>query len=226
MGRNPRESSTPRHGFLRPSGRWERQLLRSGVEPVVGVDEAGRGCLAGPVVAAAVVLSPKVRIRGLRDSKLLAPHRREILMQRILERADDVAWGWAGPRQIDRVNILQASFLSMRRALRRLRKAPGAILVDGNMTIPGVDCRQRALVDGDARCRSIAAASIVAKVIRDRLMIRCHEIYPQYGFDSNKGYPTLEHIEALSRHGITPLHRYSFAPVALTRQGDLLAEVL
>ena len=187
------------------------------------MDEAGRGCLAGPVVAAAVALVPGVRLPGLRDSKLLSPRVREELHDLILRRAEDVAWAWAGPREIDRLNILNASFLAMRRAIRRLRRPPGAILVDGHMTIPQLDILQEAVVDGDALCRSIAAASVVAKVVRDRLMDRCHGIYPDYGFDHNRGYGTAEHLEALARHGAVPLHRFSFEPVAMTRQGWLLA---
>lgn len=204
-----------------PGGRWEISLRKSGFDPIAGVDEAGRGCLAGPVVAAAVVLPPGVRLRGLRDSKLLFFEEREALYDVILSRAEDVAWAWAGPRAIDRINILQASFLAMRRALARLRRPPAAVLVDGHMTIPQLGCTQQTLVDGDARCRSIAAASVVAKVVRDRLMARCHEVFPSYAFDMNKGYGTPQHLEALTLHGPTPLHRFSFEPVAMTRQKEL-----
>ncbi|MBD3335455.1 MAG: ribonuclease HII [Candidatus Eisenbacteria bacterium] len=207
-----------------PDNRWERRCHRQGLQPVAGVDEAGRGSLAGPVVAAAVVLAPRMRLPGLADSKLLPPGRREELYALILKRAEDVTWGWAGPREIDRINILQASFLAMRRALGRMRRPPCVVLVDGPHGIPEIECEQRPLVDGDARCRSIAAAGIVAKVIRDRLMERCHRIYPHFDFHHNRGYGTPEHLAALARHGACPLHRRSYAPVAMLRQTDFLAQ--
>jgi ribonuclease HII len=166
------------------------------------------------VVAAAVVLAPGARLPGLADSKLLSPAQREALLERILEVAEGVAWAWVGPRTIDRVNILQASLMAMRRAVARLPRLPAVVLVDGTRAIPDLPCPQETVVDGDATCRSIAAASIVAKVVRDRIMTRCDALYPAYGFASNKGYGTREHRLALRRLGPTPLHRLSYRPVA------------
>lgn len=182
---------------------------------VAGVDEVGRGPLAGPVTAAAVVLNPVRRINGLRDSKQLTAARRELLARRICERA--LAWSvaWSDPSEIDTINIFQATLLAMRRALQGLRIDPGRVEIDGRHAVlpPGMSCEVEAIVGGDARCRAISAASIVAKVHRDRMMKALHEIYPEYGFAAHKGYATQAHLNALALHGPTPLHRYSFAPV-------------
>lgn len=182
---------------------------------VAGVDEVGRGPLAGPVTAAAIVLDPRRRINGLRDSKLLAPARREVLSARICARA--LAWSvaWADPAEIDTINIFEATLLAMRRALQGLRIDPGRVEIDGRHAVlpPGLHCEVEAIVGGDARCRAISAASIVAKVHRDRFMRGLDEVYPQYGFAAHKGYATRAHLRALARHGPTPLHRHSFAPV-------------
>jgi ribonuclease HII len=177
---------------------------------VAGLDEAGRGPLAGPVVAAAVILDPARPVDGLRDSKLLtARHRRE-LARLVRERAAAWAVCRAGVTRIDAENILEATWYAMRRALSRLSLAPAAILVDGRLRVPGVSCPQRAIVKGDRRCASIAAASILAKVARDAFMIRADRRYPGYGFRVHKGYATAAHLEALGRLGPSPLHRKSF----------------
>jgi len=180
---------------------------------VAGVDEAGRGPLAGPVVAAAVVLAPGGRWEGLDDSKQVAPDTREKIFARVLIEARAFSWSVIGPRAIDRSNILRASLEAMRRAVCRLRVIPDLVLVDGDYPVPGLSCSQRAVVDGDARLISIAAASVVAKVVRDRIMGRLDRVWPHYGFARHKGYATPEHLAALACHGPCPLHRYSFAPV-------------
>jgi ribonuclease HII len=180
---------------------------------VAGVDEAGRGPLAGPVVAAAVVLSTRGNWDGLDDSKKLAPETREEMFARVLQQARAFSWAVVGPRAIDRVNILRASLEAMRRAVCGLRVAPDLVLVDGHLPVPGLGFRQHAIVDGDARMLSIAAASVVAKVVRDRIMGRLDRVWPNYGFARHKGYATPEHLAAIASHGPCPLHRYSFAPV-------------
>jgi len=182
---------------------------------VAGVDEAGRGPLAGPVVAAAVVLDPAVKWKGFNDSKQLAPDVREALYARVLLEARAFSWSVVGPRAIDHMNIRRASLEAMRRAVSRLRVQPTMLLVDGLDRVPGHGCDQQAVVDGDARCLSIAAASVVAKVVRDRIMERLDRVWPAYGFAKHKGYGTPEHMEALDRVGPCPLHRYSFSPVAV-----------
>ena len=192
--------------------RAEARLAGPGTT-VAGVDEAGRGPLAGPVVAAAVVLASREHWDGLDDSKQLARETREILYARVLVEARAFAWAVVGPRAIDRVNILRASLEAMRRAVRRLSVAPDLVLVDGDYPVPELACPQHALVDGDARMLSIAAASVLAKVVRDRIMERLDRVWPQYGFARHKGYGTPEHLAALASHGPCPLHRYSFAPV-------------
>lgn len=185
---------------------WE-----AGAVHVAGVDEVGRGSLFGPVVAAAVILDPAYRVRGLRDSKLLLPERREILAQRIREHA--IAWAIAAvdSARIDQINIYQASRVAMREAVLQL--APGAdhLLIDAVK----IDCElpQKAIIHGDALSASIAAASILAKVERDRMMCEWDPIFPIYGLASNKGYSTPRHLAALREHGPSPLHRQSFAPV-------------
>ena len=180
---------------------------------VAGVDEAGRGPLAGPVVAAAVVLDIRGEWGGLDDSKKLAPETREELFARVMQEARAFSWAVVGPRTIDRVNILRASLEAMRRAVCRLRVSPDMVLVDGHLPVPGIGCQQHAVVDGDASMLSIAAASVVAKVVRDRIMGRLDRVWPHYGFARHKGYATPEHLAAIASHGPCPLHRYSFAPV-------------
>lgn len=179
---------------------------------IVGVDEAGRGPLAGDVVAAAVVLGDPVPLDGLADSKTLSAGRREALAAQLYARAPAVALGRASSREIDTLNILQASLLAMRRAVAALGLRPDLVLVDGNR-LPLWDYPAEAVVRGDASVAEIAAASIVAKVARDAHMRALHQCWPVYGFDRHKGYPTRAHLEALERHGPCPQHRRSFAPV-------------
>lgn len=179
---------------------------------VAGIDEAGRGPLAGPVVAAAVVLDPRRMIRGLADSKQLRAGERETLARLIRERALCWALGRAEVEEIDRLNILQASLLAMRRAVEALPVVPQLALVDGNRS-PDLDCAVRTIVRGDAFVPAISAASILAKVARDAEMCELDVHYPGYGFARNKGYPTREHLAALQRLGASPVHRRSFGPV-------------
>ena len=181
-------------------------------ELIAGVDEAGRGPLAGPVVAAAVILDPRDPIDGLRDSKQLTPRARERLAQLIRERAYGWSMGRADAGDIDRINILQATLLAMARAVAGLATIPHHVLIDG-LHCPRLSCSVEAVVGGDRRVPSISAASILAKVVRDAEMVELDRHYPQYGFMRHKGYPTREHREALRRHGPCPYHRRSFAPV-------------
>lgn len=187
---------------------------------VCGVDEAGRGPIAGPVYAAAVILDPARRVNGLADSKVLTPERREVLAARIKERAIAWAVAYASVEEIDRINILRASLLAMRRAVEALAIRPHEVLVDGNMC-PDMPCPARAIVDGDATHKPISAASILAKTARDAEMCALHDRYPQYGFDQHKGYATAEHLEAVGRHGPCEVHRRSFQAVGVFSQGTL-----
>lgn len=197
----------------RPTFEREAALWNAGRTIIAGIDEVGRGPLAGPVVAAAVVFpAGQKAIRGLRDSKVLPPEKRERLAAVIRARAIAVGVGAASVHEIDRLNIRRATILAMRRALARLCLAPHEILVDG-LAVPELGCAHVAIVDGDACCQSIAAASVVAKTVRDRLMRRLAARYPAYAWDDNKGYGTPEHLEAIERLGPCALHRYSFRPV-------------
>ena len=200
-------------GKIRCEATLERELRARGFHAVAGVDEVGRGALFGPVMAAAVILSPDRPVRGLNDSKLLEPERREVLAERIRERA--VAWSIAAvdAATIDSINIYQATRSAMRMAVSRLNPAPDFLLVDA---VPlDLELPQRALIKGDARCHAIAAASIIAKVYRDACMRVWHEVFPQYGLAAHKGYYTPEHCKALEQYGVTPLHRLSFEPVSV-----------
>ncbi len=179
---------------------------------IAGVDEVGRGPLAGPVIAAAVILNPDKPITGLADSKALSPRRRESLAQQIRESALAWALGRAEPAEIDELNILQASLLAMSRAVDALLVTPSEVLVDGNQ-VPPLRFPVRAIVGGDATIPAISAASIVAKVARDAEMMDLDAEYPNYGFGQHKGYPTAVHMAALKTHGACPIHRRSFAPV-------------
>jgi len=179
---------------------------------VAGVDEAGRGPLAGPVVAAAVILDELKPIKGLNDSKKLGPRTRDRLFDDIRAHALCCSIAEASVDEIDRLNILQATMLAMARAVAGLRLKPHKVLVDGNR-VPVLHVPAEAIVKGDALVKAISAASILAKVHRDRLCMALHEQHPAYGFDSHKGYPTAAHLEALRRHGACPQHRRSFAPV-------------
>lgn len=181
---------------------------------IAGVDEVGRGCLAGPVYAAAVILGGRA-IRGLDDSKKLTPQQREHLYPRIRQRAQAFAVARAEVEEVDRLNILQASLLAMQRAVAALGLAPSEALVDGNQP-PRLSCKVTTVIGGDGRHRCIMAASILAKVERDREMLRLDSLYPGYGFARNKGYGTPEHLKALRDLGPTTIHRRSFAPVAQT----------
>ncbi len=180
---------------------------------VAGVDEAGRGPLAGPVVAAAVILDELHPIAGLNDSKKLSAARREALFDEIRAKALCCSVAEATVEEIDRLNILQATMLAMRRAVQGLRLKPAKVLVDGNR-LPPLDVLAEAIVGGDAKVAAISAASILAKVTRDRQLVELHVQHPEYGFDRHKGYGTADHLAALRRHGPLPVHRRSFAPVA------------
>ncbi len=180
---------------------------------VAGVDEAGRGPLAGPVVAAAVILDDLNPIAGLNDSKKLSAARREALFDEIRAKALCCCVAEASVEEIDRLNILQATLLAMRRAVQGLRLKPAKVLVDGNR-LPPLEVLAEAIVGGDAKVAAISAASILAKVTRDRQLVELHARHPEYGFDRHKGYGTAEHLEALRRHGPLQVHRRSFAPVA------------
>ncbi|MGA2639068.1 ribonuclease HII [Methylocella sp.] len=196
----------------RPDFRLERRLLKRGVWPVAGVDEAGRGPLAGPVAAAAVILDPQNLPRGLNDSKLLTPDAREKLFEAIMARALAVAVGFATAAEIDAINIRQATFIAMRRALAALAESPAYVLVDGNDLPESLCCSGETIVKGDGAILSIAAASIVAKVARDRLMRRLCAVHPAYGFSRHVGYATEAHLAAIEAHGPCPYHRLSFSP--------------
>jgi len=199
---------------IRPTLRRERALWAVGLRVVAGVDEVGRGPLAGPVVAAAVVLRPDgPRLRGVRDSKTMTAAEREAAAVRIRRQALAWALGAASVREIDRYNILRASVRAMRRALARLGLAPDHVLVDGG-ALPDLGCAHDAIVDGDAHCLSIAAASVLAKVARDRVMTALGRRYPAFAWEANKGYATAVHLAALDAEGPTPHHRRSFTPVS------------
>jgi ribonuclease HII len=199
-------------GMRPPTYVREKELACRQCVPVCGIDEAGRGPLAGPVVAAAVILSEKRRPRGIRDSKMLTPEAREYLYPRIIATAA-VGVGIADVERIDRDNILRASLWAMTQAVRALGILPAFALVDGHM-LPELDCPGQAIIDGDALCVSIAAASIIAKVTRDRIMTELACEFPLYGFERHKGYCTDAHLAALKDYGPCPHHRRSFAPVA------------
>jgi ribonuclease HII len=196
----------------------ERRWLARGIGPVAGIDEAGRGPWAGPVVAAAVILDPKGMPEGIDDSKALAETQREALFEEIMAGAW-VGVGIADVARIDRDNILQATLWAMREAASRLAVLPGVCLIDGN-AVPRLPCAVEAVVKGDARSLSIAAASIVAKVTRDRLMGELAGRHPGYGWERNKGYGTPAHRAGIARLGVTPEHRRSFRPVALALEGQ------
>ena len=180
---------------------------------LAGTDEAGRGPLAGNVVAAAVILDPENPVVGLDDSKKLTEKRRDALYDVIMQQALACAVVSVSPQQIDEMNILQASLYAMRLAAEQLDPKPDHVFVDGNKTLPGCFCATTAIIKGDSRVAEISAASILAKVERDRQMVALHEQYPQYGFDGHKGYPTKAHFAALEEHGPCPEHRRSFGPV-------------
>ena len=201
---------------------YESRLLKTMAGPICGVDEAGRGPLAGPVVAAAVILNRKRMPKGLNDSKQLSEEDRETLFPQIMDMAVAVGVGEASVGEIDLVNIRQATHLAMARAVRALSVAAEFALVDGN-DAPALPCRCDTLVDGDARSLSIAAASIIAKVTRDRMMVALHRDHPGYNWRSNKGYGTPEHYEGLKAHGVTVHHRRSFGPIRAILTGQAIS---
>ena len=204
---------------LRSFRTLENSIRRLGFNLVAGVDEVGRGCLAGPVVAAAVVLDPDRYIPRIGDSKTVPAPERASLYERITRAA--IAWGVAAadPREIDEINIHQASLQAMQRAILGLVPLPDFVLVDA-FRVPGLPMAQRAVIHGDSRCTAIAAASIVAKVTRDRIMIELHACDPRYGFDRHKGYATADHLAAVSRFGYSDAHRRSFRPPSLFDRMD------
>ena len=188
-------------------------LIINETDIVAGVDEAGRGPLAGPVIAAAVILDPDKKIEGLCDSKKLTSKRRFLVSEKI--KLNSLAWslGRADVEEIVKINILQASLLAMKRAIEALKIKPDIVLVDGNF-VPDVDFKKKAIIKGDNIIPAISAASIIAKVERDNEMIALDKVYPGYGFSSHKGYPTRKHIESLEKLGITDIHRITFSPVS------------
>jgi ribonuclease HII len=199
--------------------REEQRAWKSGYNLVGGMDEAGRGPLAGPVVAACVAIGPASKcpnalLKRLKDSKMLTPRRREEIFNEIIAVFNNIGIGIADHSAVDRLNVLGATWLAMRRAVRALPKAPDYILVDGLFTVPRIKVKQKAIVHGDRQVATIAAASIVAKVTRDRIMERLHKRYPVYNFQRHKGYGTKEHLAMLKKYGPCPIHRLTFAPVA------------
>jgi len=203
-------------------GTWtyEQAAWAQGAQAVAGVDEVGRGPLAGPVVAAAVILDPAKPIAGVRDSKRLTPEQREALLPVIYRQAVAVGIGQVDAAVIDEINILQAALRAMREAVTALSVPPDWVLVDGPRPVPGLPCGQTLVVKGDALSPSIAAASIVAKVTRDRLLVELDALYPGYGLAQHKGYPTPQHLASLERLGVSPIHRRSFGPVRRRLEGE------
>jgi ribonuclease HII len=195
-----------------PTEEFERAARICGYRRIAGIDEAGRGPLAGPVVAAAVILPTRCRLSGINDSKQLSAGERERLYAAILERAVGMGIGSADVEEIDQLNILEATRLAMRRALDQLVPSPDYLLIDA-LVLPGVRVSIRPIIKGDSLSLSIAAASIIAKVTRDRLMATYHDMFPEYGFLSHKGYGTTEHLRRLARHGPCSIHRRTYVPV-------------
>ena len=202
-----------RTGFLQGAGDLEERLRKNGYRQIIGADEAGRGPLAGPVVAAAVLIPEGTSIDGLDDSKKITPARRELIFDRIIASEAAYAVGIVDNEMIDRINILRASLRAMAQAVAKLKCQNAFVLVDGNHTIPNLEFPQMAVIGGDAICPSISAASIIAKVTRDRIMDHYARLYPQFAFGKHRGYPTADHIKELHQHGPTPIHRVSFKPV-------------
>lgn len=195
---------------------YENEKYNEGYKIICGVDEAGRGPLAGPVYAAAVVLEKGQTIEGVNDSKKLSEKKRELLFDKIINECKDYSIGTASEKEIDELNILQATFLAMKRAVDGLSVKPDCALVDGNQ-IPNLDCDVTTVVKGDAKSESIAAASILAKVSRDRYMLEMAEKYPQYGYEKHKGYGTKLHYEMIEKYGICDIHRKTFLKKVLCK---------
>ncbi len=192
----------------------EAMLVEKGYQLVCGVDEVGRGPLAGPVVAAAVIIPPGIVIPGIDDSKKLSSHRREEIFEEIIGRGLPCAVGMIDHESIDSINIHRASLMAMRKAVMDLKTVPDFVLVDGKFAIPNITPPQYAIVGGDRHCQAVGAASIVAKVTRDRIMDRYQALYPSFSFAQHKGYPTPAHLRELREFGPTDIHRRSFKPVA------------
>jgi ribonuclease HII len=210
MGRAPKSPEIPK--TARPTSRFEEEAARCGAARVAGIDEAGRGPLAGPVVAAAVILCPDRPISGLNDSKLLSESQREELFREIREKAAAVSVALVSPEVIDEINILQATRLAMSRAVNAIAPLPDYLLIDGPIALD-LPIAQKPIIKGDRLSISVAAAGIMAKVTRDGIMRDLHEQYPMYGFDRHKGYPTRMHKEAIILHGPCPVHRMCFRGV-------------
>ncbi len=206
---------TARISFVGPTDEFESEARRCGYRRIAGLDEAGRGPLAGPVVASAVVLPTRCHLLGCDDSKQLSESERERLYHVIIKRAVGIGIGSATEQEIDRLNILEATRLAMHRAVAGLSPQPDCLLIDA-ISLLGCAIPIRSIIKGDALCLSVAAASIVAKVTRDRLMAEYHRLYPHYNFLSHKGYSTEEHLQQLAAHGPCPIHRRTFEPVAQT----------
>jgi ribonuclease HII len=201
-----------------PTLKEEQQLYTEGFQLIAGIDEVGRGALAGPVVAAAVILPKSVKrgkLRKVRDSKELTPEVREMLFNPIMDEAVAVGIGIVSAEIIDSINILKATWMAMRHAIQKLRYAPDFLLIDGT-PVPHLDIPQKGIIKGDRLCLSIACASIIAKVARDRIMVEVDSYYPNYGLAEHKGYGTEEHIISLNRYGACAIHRFTFAPVKET----------
>ena len=205
---------------------YEKCALKAGYSCIAGVDEAGRGPLAGPVVVAACILPVDFPIVGLNDSKLLTEKKREELYH-LLSQREDVTFSISilDHEEIDRINIYQATLKGMQLAVRKLKKRPDFIFIDGNAS-PTLRCPHKTLVDGDKKSASIAAASIIAKVTRDRLMLKYHKMYPSWNFLKHKGYGTKEHLEKIKLHGVSPIHRKSFGPVRISLENKKLPKEL
>jgi ribonuclease HII len=195
-----------------PDNKYELEARKAGIKLIAGIDEAGRGPLAGPVVAAAVILDIDANIEGINDSKLLSSKQREKLFSKIHQNALSIGLSIVEPETIDRINILQATRLAMTKAVTNLTLKPGLLLIDGPITLD-LNTRQIPIIKGDKLSVSISAASIIAKVTRDDIMKSFHKMYPEYGFYKNKGYGTKEHITALKKHGSCQIHRKSFAGI-------------
>lgn len=191
---------------------YERSLWKKDIKLVAGIDEAGRGPLAGPVVAAVAIFPPFKKIEGIRDSKKLSPKRREHLFELINREALDWGVGIVSERIIEEINILQATRLAMTKAIQNLKISPEFLLIDGPIHLD-VDISQKPIIRGDEQSFSIGAASIIAKVLRDRLMRKYHRLFPEYGFNEHKGYPTPKHLDALQTYGPCPIHRRTYEPV-------------
>jgi len=191
---------------------YEKRLWKKKIKLIAGVDEAGRGPLAGPVVAAAVIFSPFEEVNGIGDSKQFSPRRREELFKVIDQKAYDWSIGIVDEKTIDRINILEASRLAMQKAVQGLKNLPQFLLIDA-VRLPALKVPQEAIIKGDSLSFSIGAASIVAKVLRDELMEKYHHLFPEYGFNQHFGYPTKQHLEALSKFGPCKIHRRSYRPV-------------